>query len=1151
MRRYLMLVFVLTIVLGTFRRVPAAEHRVVSPDGALAAVVSEDGGLSYRVDVGGRALLTRSRLGLKFEGDVALGPRAKIQGVEASEHDGTWENRFGKRRTVRDRWRQARFDLLEPGEPSRRFGLIVRVFDDGVALRYELPEASRLGRFTLVGEITEFAFAGDYRCWAGEPSNCAENQYPQRTLAAIPSRDPAQPQEPYRSVLPLLVEAPQCYAAVAESDLRDWAGMFVAGTGTPTVAVSLAPRNDGRGCVVSEAPRQSPWRVVMVGRTAAKLVESDLIANLAEPCRLADASWIQPGIAAWDPWWTGINPHMPEHKGVWSRGDTRAHKEYIDLAAEMGWPYQLVDWFWYENMTSYDITLNLGGKNPPRPPVDFAKTVPHVDMPALLAHAKGRGVRLLIWLHSYDLDRYGVEKACALFSAWGVAGLKIDFMNSDSQETVKWYEDVIATAARYKLTVDFHGAYKATGLARTYPNYITQEGVLGNEYNKLDGDKCTPLHTVTLPFTRGLLGPMDFTPGGFLNVPPSQFKITQPAVVMGTRARQLAMPVVYESPLTVLCDSPANYRGQPGIEFYRGLPTVWDETVVLSAEVARHIVIARRSEGRWWLAAINGDQPVALRVPLSFLGPGAWTLRSFADTPRSAERPTDVAETTRPVASGETLELRLAPAGGYAAVATPAQHKAVRPNIVFFIADDMGYGDLGCYGQTKIRTPRIDRMAAEGLRFTQHYAGNAVCAPSRCVLMTGKHPGHAHVRNNRGYKPEGQEPLPADAIALPSLLKASGYATGGFGKWGLGGPGTSGDPLKQGFVRWFGYNCQGVAHNFYPTYLWDDDRKLAIANPAFPAHDTFKPGEDANDPKSYRRFQGSHYSADLIAEQARKFIRDHKDKPFFCYVPTTVPHLALQVPDDSLQEYVGQWDDPPYQGGRGYLPHFAPRAAYAAMITRMDREVGRIMDLVEELGLDENTIFVFTSDNGPLNGVHQGLAGTDAIFFNSSGGLRDGKGTLYEGGIRVPAIVRWKGRIRPGTTCDRVTGFEDWLPTLLELAGLADQIPAGIDGIGFVPALHGRPQPERPFLYREFPAYGGQQCIRAGRWKLVRQNLLVNRRDAAKGRRPTLELYDLAADPREQHDVAAEHPDVVARLAQLMKEQHAPSKEFPFAALDE
>jgi len=479
-----------------------------------------------------------------------------------------------------------------------------------------------------------------------------------------------------------------------------------------------------------------------------------------------------------------------------------------------------------------------------------------------------------------------------------------------------------------------------------------------------------------------------------------------------------------------------------------------------------------------------------------------------------------------------------------------ADPASITPNIIFILADDLGIGDLGCYGQTKIRTPNIDRMAAEGMRFTQHYSGNAVCAPSRCVLMTGKHPGHAHIRNNREYKPEGQEPLPAATVTLPRLLQSKGYATGGFGKWGLGGPESSGEPLKQGFDRWFGYNCQGVAHNFYPTYLWDDRQKLELHNPDFPAHDKFKPDENPDDPKSYQRFQGREYSADLIAEQAREFIRANKDKPFLCYFPSTVPHLALQVPDDSLQEYIGKWDDPPYKGGKGYLPHFAPRAAYAAMITRMDHEVGRLMDLVSELGLDEKTIFVFTSDNGSLNGEHQGLAGTDALFFNSSDGLRNGKGTLYEGGIRAPGIVRWKGTIIP-VVSDRVTGFEDWLPTILELAGLMETTPSNVDGISFASTLLGQPQPERELLYREFPGYGGQQSIRVGDWKAIRRNLLPNKNAKSKELKSTFELFNLATDPTEQHDVAADHPEIVAKLTNTMKQHHTPSPEFPFEALDQ
>ena len=493
--------------------------------------------------------------------------------------------------------------------------------------------------------------------------------------------------------------------------------------------------------------------------------------------------------------------------------------------------------------------------------------------------------------------------------------------------------------------------------------------------------------------------------------------------------------------------------------------------------------------------------------------------------------------------------------------AATISHGADRPpNVIFILADDLGPGDLGCYGQKIIRTPNIDRMAAEGMRFTQHYCGNAVCAPSRSVLMTGKHPGHTFIRDNReaanakglgsAGKPEheGQHPIPADTVTMAKVFKTMGYVSGGFGKWGLGGPESDGAPLKQGFDRWFGYNSQGVAHNFYPTYLWDNDRTIDLKNPPFNAHDTFKPGEDPAKPESYKRFQGSEYSADLIAEQALKFARDNKDKPFFLYWPTTVPHLALQVPDDSLAEYIGKFEDAPYAGGNGYLPHFKPRAAYAAMITRMDREVGKMMALISELGLDDNTIFIFASDNGPLNGTHQALAGTDCAFFNSNQGLRDGKGTLYEGGIRSPGIVRWKGKVKPGTTSARVTGFEDWIPTLTEIAGAKDKTPAGLDGISFAPTLLGQQQPGRDFLYREFGGYGGQQSVRVGDWKIVRQKLATGPK--AKGDPAPLELYDLAKDPAETTSVAAQHPDVVEKLTAVLRAQHLKSADFPIRALD-
>ena len=479
----------------------------------------------------------------------------------------------------------------------------------------------------------------------------------------------------------------------------------------------------------------------------------------------------------------------------------------------------------------------------------------------------------------------------------------------------------------------------------------------------------------------------------------------------------------------------------------------------------------------------------------------------------------------------------------------PLEAAPRQPNIVFILADDLGSGELGCYGQKKIRTPNLDRLAGQGMRFTAHYAGSNVCAPSRCALMTGKHPGHGYIRDNRQAKdfPEGQEPVPAATLRLPPLLKERGYTLGGFGKWGLGPVGSSGDPLKQGFDRWFGYNCQAVAHNYYPTHLWDNDKQVKLNNPKFSAHQKLPADADPKDPASYAGYAGKDYAPDLIGEKALDFVRANKDRPFVLYFATTVPHLALQVPEDSLKEYADKFPEEPYTGDRGYLPHRQPRAAYAAMITRMDRDVGRILALVKELGLDERTIVVFTSDNGPL---YDRLGGTDTDFFNSAAGLRGRKGAFYEGGFREPCIVRWKGHVAAGGTSDRVTGFEDWLPTLLELIGAKEQTPRDLDGISFAPTLLGKKQEPRPFLYRESPGYGGQQCVRVGDWKAIRTNL--NPGPKAKDQKPgDIELYDLAKDPGEKTDVAGKNPEVVAKLRGILEEQHVKSELFPMRALDE
>jgi len=642
----------------------AAEQRVASPDGEVSIIISDNGGLHYHVEIGGKIVLTNSLLGLEFKDGAKLGPAAVITKAVTKKHDDTWENPFGNRRSVRDNYRELRLTLKESGDQTRTFGLLARAYNNGVAFRYDLPKSSGLGGFVLTNELTEFHFADDYRCWAGDESECAENQYPEKKLSAI--RSSSRSGRAFRSVLPLLVETPAGYLAVAESDLLDWSGMSLTGTGTSDVKAVLDRRSDGNGLVVSSTPRVSPWRVLIFGRTAADLPGSDLVATLATPSRLKDASWIKPGACAWDSWWTGINPYDadPKHRGVDARGTTPSTKEYIDFAAEMGWPYQLMDWYWYQGMTSYNKSLH---SNPNPIHGDFKQSVPDINVPELIQYAKSKNVRLMIWAHSLDIETFGVENALAFLAQQGFAGVKIDFLNSQSQETVQWCEKVLAAAAKHHLLIDFHGTYKPTGLARTYPNFITQEGVLGNEYNKLGGNRCSPLHTITLAFTRAVLGPMDFTPGGFLNRAPKDFKTTVPAEVMGTRARQLAMTVIYPSPLTVLCDSPQHYRGQPGVEFLRALPTVWDETVVLEGEAAKSVFIARRAGNRWYLAAMNGDEAAQLQVPLKFLGKGKWTLRRFSDNTGSSKYQA-VVETSLGVDAKAVVSLSLLPAGGFVGI---------------------------------------------------------------------------------------------------------------------------------------------------------------------------------------------------------------------------------------------------------------------------------------------------------------------------------------------------------------------------------------------------------------------------------------------------------------------------------------------------
>ncbi len=470
------------------------------------------------------------------------------------------------------------------------------------------------------------------------------------------------------------------------------------------------------------------------------------------------------------------------------------------------------------------------------------------------------------------------------------------------------------------------------------------------------------------------------------------------------------------------------------------------------------------------------------------------------------------------------------------------------PNIIFILADDLGYGDLGCYGQTKIETPNIDALAAAGMRFTQHYSGSPVCAPARCVFLTGQHTGHAFVRGNHEWGErgevwnfakavedpnlEGQYPMPTDTTTIADLLKSKGYATGMVGKWGLGGPLSEGIPNNQGFDFFYGYNCQRQAHTFYPKHLWKNKEKVWLKNEVLAPGTPLDNIQDSLIRTAYDKYDQVDYAPTLMHQEALGFIERSKTQPFFLYYASPIPHLPLQAPKRWVEYYEKKFGpEKPYPGGKGYFPTYAPRATYAAMVSYLDEQVGELIAKLKAEGIYENTLIVFTSDNGPTYDV----GGADSPFFDSAAPFRSekgwGKGFVQEGGIRVPMIASWQNRISAGTTSAQISAFWDWLPTFANVAGV-DTLPYN-NGINLLPTLLGASTVnQHDYLYWEFPSYGGQQAIRKGKWKAIRQNI-------KKEENVTIELFDLEKDLRCQTDVASQFPEVVKEMENLMTQSHS------------
>jgi alpha-glucosidase len=616
---------------------------IESPGGKARVDVSRSP-LSYSVTFNGQPVITDSQLGLELKGQQPYG-EMELVNERHHEVDQPTELIWGKASGVHNHYKEMVLSFKEKGVQGRRLDLIFRAYDDGVAFRYSLPSSADAQTFVVTKEDTGFRFPGDPTVWATMYASfhtSTEEHYPREHVSDL--------SEAAIIGLPLLAQVqPDIYAAITEADLTDWAGMSLKSSHGELVA-NLSPRLDGNGLVAGTLPHLSPWRVIMLGATPGALIESNIVENLSPSSEIKDTSWIHPGMMAWDHWWSGD-----------VKMDNDTIKRYISFASEMGFPYQLIDWQWYGPFND--------------PSADITKPAPQLDMPMLLQFAKDHHVREWVWIHSGDVNRTlkagKLDDAFATYERWGIAGVKIDFMDSDDQEMVNWYIRIVKMAAAHHLMVDFHGAFKPTGLRVTYPNLLTREGVEGNEFNKFS-NRVTPTHKLTIPFTRMLAGPMDYTPGGFLNRSPTEWKQTMPTEVMGSRAQELALFVVYWSPLTCVTDDPEHYYHQPGLEFLRVVPTVWDETKVLDGAVGEHIVIARRKGRAWFVGAMTGDHPYDYQLSLSFLGSGTYTAHMFAD-PEDPHASYEVLnQEQRKVTSNDTLRLPMRLAGGAAIYFEPA-----------------------------------------------------------------------------------------------------------------------------------------------------------------------------------------------------------------------------------------------------------------------------------------------------------------------------------------------------------------------------------------------------------------------------------------------------------------------------------------------
>jgi len=638
---------------------------VLSPDGKLKATVTTRGGISdkalmYNVTFGDTPVVSNSQLGIILKDTGAISDGLRINGVGYRNVDDTYSVPYGKVSEIRNNYNEAAISLED--SEKRKLDLIFRVYNDGVAFRYHFPVQEALKTLQITGEISSFNFLDNHSYWGIHLPGYTTSYETDYTISNLTNIKPDS-----LTALPLLIKVSEnVWVGLTEANLTDYAGMYVKGVSGADwkLTASLSPLPDSSGiCVKARTPHLSPWRVLMIGDNPGSLVESNIILNLNEPCAI-DVSWIKPGKSAWD-WWNAQNVKGQSFEG---RMDDRTMKHFIDFAGEYGLEYMLIDAGWYRMFRGSAGNLKS----------DITASIPEIDIPELVEYANKKGVDIILWLHWLPVESQ-MDEAFALYEQWGVKGVKIDFMDSDSQEMVNFYHRAVKKAAEHKLVVDFHGAYKPTGLRRTYPNLITREGVMGLEYNKWSR-RITPDHDCIIPFTRMLAGPMDYTPGGFNNAAKDQFiPRNKEGMTQGTRCHQLALFVIFESPLQCLADYPENYRNKPGIEFLRHVPTTWDETRVLYAQVGDYTTFARKNSEEWYLGSITDWTPREFSVNLDFLGDGDYVAEIFADGENVDKNAENVSISKVLISADRKLNIKMGPGGGHAVRFYPAPEGADLP----------------------------------------------------------------------------------------------------------------------------------------------------------------------------------------------------------------------------------------------------------------------------------------------------------------------------------------------------------------------------------------------------------------------------------------------------------------------------------------